>query len=91
MRRFIKSHFSEKGPFTFEPVSWSLVALFFLTTVFVSIYAARKCLRRSCFRNEESEPEGEYIDNTIVQMIPTVSAPKPPDDSIYNNEELPII
>ena len=68
-------------------------AFFFLTTVLLSIFAARKCIRRKCSRNT-AEPEPEYVDNVIsLNTVP----PKPPQaatreeaslESIYNNQEL---
>ncbi|XP_063675222.1 uncharacterized protein LOC134811984 [Bolinopsis microptera] len=65
-------------------VGWGLAAVFFITTVLLSIASTRKFVLRKCF-NVYSE--NEYIENVITQP-PSLSSTGVPNETIYNNHEL---
>jgi hypothetical protein len=59
-----------------------------MTTVLISLCAARKFLKRKCCT---AEPEHEYTDNIITPIkLPAAPAPPPGDKGkdLYNNIEL---
>ena len=78
-------------------------AFFFMTTMLLSILAARKCIRRQCNRNAtdpdpDSDPDSDqvYVDNVIP---PNFIPPKPSQaevatrgkaslEPVYDNREL---
>ena len=63
-------------------------AFFFFTTVLLSIFAARRCIRRLCNRNA-ADPDSDqmYVDNVIP---PNFLPPKPSqaEEPVYDNQEL---
>ena len=65
-------------------VGWGLAAVFFITTVLLSIASARKYVLTACF---SVYSEHEYIENVVTQP-PSASSTRVPNETIYNNHEL---